>query len=64
MGYIEEAVEFLANELASAALEKELEKMANIFSWIEDDTSATYFELTIGKIPDYMQNIELIASKT
>jgi hypothetical protein len=64
MQYIEDAVEFIASELASEALDKELRKMANIFPWIEEDDAATYFELSIGKIPDFMNKIEIIASKT
>jgi hypothetical protein len=64
MKYIEESVQFLATELASVSLEKELQKLANIYPWIEDDASSCFFELTLGKIPDSMQKIALIVSKT
>jgi hypothetical protein len=64
MKYMELANEFLAAELASEGLEKELRKMSTIFPWIDQDSESTYFELTIGALPSYMKNIELIASKT
>eukprot|EP01040_Poterioochromonas_malhamensis_P012900 gene12900-14135_t len=62
--YMEDAVEFLATELSSDHIERELRKMANIFPWIEEDNELSYFELTIGNLPDYMKGIEMIASKT
>lgn len=62
--YMEDAVEFLATELSSDHIERELRKMANIFPWIEEDNELSYFELTIGNLPDYMKEIEMIASKT
>jgi hypothetical protein len=61
---MEHVNEFLASELASEGLEKELRKMSTIFPWIDQDSESTYFELTIGNLPTYMKNIELIASKT
>lgn len=62
--FMEESLEFVASELTSTAVEKELHKMSQVFPWINDDTSNTYFELTIGNLPTYMEDIALIASKT
>jgi hypothetical protein len=64
MKYMEDALDFLGAELTSESLDKELRKMANIFPWIDDDASSTYFELSIGILPDYMKKIDIIASKT
>ena len=38
--------------------------MAAVFPWIDDDSSATYFELSVGNVPSYMEPIGLVASKT
>jgi hypothetical protein len=64
MQYMEDALEFLAQELSSEAVEKELIKMSSVFPWIDDDTSATYFELAISFLPECMQKVRLMASKT
>lgn len=45
-------------------MEKELKKMSNMFSWIDEDSAATYFELALGEVPPYMRLVSLIASKT
>jgi len=61
---MEESLEFFASELTSDSVEKELYKMSQVFPWINDDTANTYFELTIGDLPHYMDDVSLIASKT
>jgi hypothetical protein len=62
--YMEDALEFIASEITSESVEKELRKMTNVFPWIDDDRAPTYFELTINTLPDYMSQVTLIASKT
>lgn len=64
MKLLEEAVDFIAREITSEGVEKELRKMSNMFSWIDDDSSSTYFELALGEVPDCMRRVSLIASKT
>ncbi len=61
---LEDAVEFIAQELTSESVDKELRKMSNMFPWIDDDSASTYFELALGNVPDYMKKISLIANKT
>lgn len=63
-GYMEDAMEFIASEITSENVEKELRKMSNVFPWIDDDSAPTYFELTMSSVPEYMEDVELIASKT
>lgn len=57
-------MEFIASEVTSDAVDKELRKMASVFPWIDDDRAPTYFELTLGVIPEYMSKVAIIASKT
>lgn len=64
MNFMEDALEFIAKEVTSEAVEKELRKMANVFSWIDDDSASTYFELSIGELPTYMNSVRIMASKT
>lgn len=64
MGFMEEALEFVAQELTSEAVEKELIKMSAVFPWIEDDAAATYFELAVNELPACMEKVRLVASKT
>lgn len=64
MRYMEKALDFIAQELTSENVEKELSKMSSIYSWIEDDSAATYFELSISVLPECMEKVRLIASKT
>ena len=64
MIFLDEANEFIAQELISDAVEKELRKMSSIFPWIDDQSSSTYFQLTLGDVPSYMNNVKIIASKT
>lgn len=61
---MEDALEFIAKEITSEAVDKELRKMASVFPWIDDDTAATYFELSIGELPECMKHVSLVASKT
>jgi hypothetical protein len=62
--FLREASEFVANEMTSLALEKELRKMSTVFPWIDADGAATYFELTLNNVPACMDNVGLVASKT
>lgn len=61
---MEESSEFIAQELLSDSVDRELRKMANVFPWIDDDKASSYFELSLGNVPEYMKNVSLIASKT
>lgn len=62
--FLEDAVEFIASEIISESVDKELRKMSNVFPWIDDDSASTYFELALSNIPDCMKKISIIASKT
>lgn len=62
--FLEEACEFIAQEILSESVDKELRKMASVFPWIDDDNSSTYFELTLGSVPRCMEKVNMIASKT
>ena len=62
--FLRKATEFVASEMTSVTIEKELKKMANVFPWIDADGAATYFEMTLNNIPDCMENVGLVASKT
>lgn len=62
--FMEEAYEFISQELVSEAVTKELRKMSSMFSWIDDDDAQTYFELSLGNIPACMDPVSIIASKT
>jgi hypothetical protein len=62
--FLEEACEFIGQEILSESVDKELRKMATVFPWIDDDASATYFELALGAVPRYMDKVKMIASKT
>ena len=62
--FLEDAVDFFAVEMVSESVSTELARMANVFDWIDKDEANTYFEMTLGEIPEYMQLIPLIASKT
>lgn len=57
-------MEFIAREISSEEVDKELRKMSNVFPWIDDDRAPTYFEMTLSHVPDYMDKVTLIASKT
>jgi hypothetical protein len=62
--YLRTATDFVANEMISVAIEKELRKMSSVFPWIDADGATTYFELTMGDVPSYMDKVGLVASKT
>ncbi len=62
--FLEDAVDFFAVEMVSESVSSELAKMANVFDWIDEDGANTYFEMVLGEIPEFMQMIPLIASKT
>ena len=62
--FLEDASEFIAQELLSESVDRELRKMASVFPWIDDDNSSTYFELALSLVPAYMSKIKMIASKT
>eukprot|EP01038_Epipyxis_sp_PR26KG_P013016 gene13016-17448_t len=64
IAFLEDACEFIATEIVSDNVDKELRKMSNVFPWIDDDTATTYFELSIGVLPSFMEPIHLIANKT
>lgn len=61
---MEEALNFLARELTCDEVERELAKMSNVFPWIEDESAATYFELSIPSPPTFLDRVRLVASKT
>eukprot|EP01039_Chlorochromonas_danica_P010755 gene10755-11954_t len=64
MQFMEEALNFLARELTCDEVERELAKMSNVFPWIEDESAATYFELSIPSPPAFLDRVRLVASKT
>ena len=43
--FLRQATEFVAAEMSSLAIEKELKKMSNVFPWIDAEGAETYFEL-------------------
>lgn len=62
--FLEEACEFIGQEILSDSVDRELRKMAAVFPWIDDDNSSTYFELTLSNVPLCMRKVKMIASKT
>ena len=62
--FLHAAIEFVAEEMTSASVEKELKKMSSIFPWIDADGATTHFELSMGDVPHYMEKVGLVASKT
>jgi hypothetical protein len=62
--FLEEACEFIGQEIMSESVDKELRKMASVFPWIDADDSTTYFELMLGNVPKCMDKVKMIASKT
>lgn len=59
-----EVADFVGAEMISDAVEKELKRMSSVFPWIDDDSASTYWELTLSNIPDFMENVGLVATKT
>lgn len=62
--FLNDAIEFFANEVISPTVENELRRMSSMFSWIDDDSSSTYFELSLSHTPLYLQDVGIMASKT
>ena len=67
--FFNDSVEFISKELMSDETQSELERMTNIFPWIDtepgdDGSHKTYFELMLTEIPIELKKICLIASKT
>ena len=54
---------FIAQEITAEHVEKELRKWSSVFPWIDDDAASCYFELVV-EIPEFMNNVALVASKT
>lgn len=62
--FLKAATEFVAVEMTSLAIEKELRKMTSVFPWIDADDAQTYFELNMSDVPSFMEKVGLVASKT
>lgn len=62
--FMYEANEFIASEVTSEHIDRELRKWSSMYSWIDDDNTGTYFELSLTNIPECMDAIALIACKT
>jgi len=63
MAFVNEAAEFAARELASDTVHDELRKWTDVYGWMENDQSNTYFEIQCCP-PPCMDGIALAASKT
>jgi hypothetical protein len=50
--------------MISESVDKELRKMASVFPWIDDDAATTYFELVLSDVPECMNKVGLVATKT
>ncbi len=66
MKFMKDSAHFYAKEMTSAEVETELEKMSKMFPWLDDSTdgSMQYFELELETVPDYMEDVAIIANKT
>ena len=62
--FLSDAVDFFATEMIQDSLQDEMRDMASKFPWIDDDGSMTYFEMELSNVPNYMDVISLMASKT
>ena len=69
--FFNDSVQFISSELTSDETQNELERMTNIFPWIndaldgsDDNNNKTYFELMLSEIPQHLKKVTLIASKT
>ena len=62
--FLRAATEFVAEEMTSLSIERELKKMSSVFPWIDADGATTYFELSMSDVPHYMEKVGLVASKT
>jgi len=63
LDFMTEAANFFASQMTSQETEDELENLARQCPWINDDSSTTYFELVLDGVPQFMEDIRLIASK-
>lgn len=59
-----DATDFLATEVSSEQIEKELRKWSTMYSWIDENNSKTYFELSMSATPEFLSPVALIVSKT
>ena len=66
-GFLQNATNFFANQICSSQIEKELENLAKMFTWVEDDdNAAAYFELEVDPqtAPKSMSAVAIMAAKT
>eukprot|EP01084_Bolivina_argentea_P041720 76995_1 len=61
---LQDAQDFIAEELCSVSVGEKLADYAAKHPWIEDEDSQVYFELTTDDVPLEMEKITLAASKT
>jgi len=64
LAFLNDAVDFFATEMVQDSLQDEMRDLAEKFPWIDDDGSATFFEIELSNIPNYMDAVSLMASKT
>jgi hypothetical protein len=57
--YFYSANDFVANEVTSEKVSGEMKKWSSVFPWIDDDSSATYFEL-MTEPPECMKKVLLL----
>ena len=63
VAFLNQAIDFVAQELTSPSVEEELSRMTRVYPWIEEANAKTYFELELSA-PACMRSAALIASKT
>ena len=64
LNIMNEGANFFGKEITSEETELELQNLSKTCPWINDDSSTTYFELSLDRVPSSMDNVCLIASKT
>ena len=57
------ASDFAAQCFSSGVVTSELARLADVYSWVEEDSRNTFFEMKVDP-PSYMDNISLVCSKT
>ena len=62
--FSQDCLDFVATEITSEKVEKELYKWSKIYPWINEETSKTYFELIVNLREEISSCIDLIATKT
>ena len=66
--YAQEAQDFIAEQLISQEVNDVMERMEKMYTWMDDDNTKSYFELTADKsndnTRDIMDDIQCICSKT